>query len=241
MFSKPQVLVVIPARYASKRLPGKLLMKVNGIPIIKRIVELVRSCTLVDHLVVATDDHRIEDALREVSVEVVVTDGQFDNGTLRVAHVMKSYQQYDIVVNVQADQPFLNIEGLTSLIEAMHSGSRGVIYSLMSTAVCDDPSEHVVKVLIDEHHMARRFDRALMPDEVQYKHIGVYGFRRATMEHIMRLPMTLRERELNLEQLRWIEHGLDIRMISCDDDSVSINVASDIAYAEKHLGKITIL
>ena len=229
---KKKVLAVIPARYDSSRFPGKLLTLLDGESVIHRVVSKVIKCKNIDDVVLATDDDRIASAVAVHDIDIVFARDFFRNGTERVASISSNYPKHDVIINIQGDEPLLNPAGLDELIELLKGDSAIKIASLMSEIFCQDSSEHVVKIYVDEDDFAIRFTRELPADIDCYSHIGVYGFQRETLLEVVQLPVTMSEKENRLEQLRWLDNGYRIKMIPIDQNAISIDVPSDIAKAE---------
>lgn len=230
-----KVIAVIPARYASQRFPGKLLEVLDGESIIRRVIGRVLLCLEIDLVVVVTDDTRIAREIADMPIEVICHDEQYRNGTERVASLVKSYPSYDIVINVQGDEPLLNPKGLTAMIATMRAQEDVLIASLRSEQRCHEQGHHVVKVCIDQHDNALAFSRILDDCHIYYHHIGVYGFRRETIVRVSQLPATLAEVQHSLEQLRWMDSGYAIKMIPISSMALSIDIPEDVARGARFL------
>jgi len=229
-------LVVIPARYQSSRLPGKPLEPISGSPMIQHVYERATRAKLVDAVGVATDDDRIRQAVERFGGRVWVTRADHETGSDRVAEVVAGLD-CDLVINVQGDEPLIEPAAIDQAIEPLLAEP-----ALQMTTLCrriDDPSllasRDVVKVVRDLRGNALYFSRAPIPfarregaGPLGWKHIGLYAYRRDFLLRFARLPAGPLERLESLEQLRALEHGLDIRVVETTYDSVGVDTLADL-------------
>jgi len=248
------VLVVIPARYASTRLPGKPLAPIAGKPMIQHVVERVRQAKKVTRTVVATDDQRIVSAVEAFGGEAILTRSDHRTGTDRVAEVA-THIEADIYINVQGDEPLIASSVVDALAAAMLEDD-----SIQIATPCtpilraeDVMDPNITKVVRDFDGNGLYFSHAPIPwdrddplltksrnaaDAVDpgnvrhWKHIGLYAFRRATLLEFPTLPPGELESLEKLEQLRWLENGFSIRTVETDYDAVSVDVPADIPRVE---------
>ena len=241
-----KVVGIIPARYASTRFPGKPLALIKGKPMIQRVYEQVLKAKL-DGVVVATDDVRIADAVMDFGGQYVMTSPNHRSGTDRCRETLDLLEnQYDAVVNIQGDEPFIDpcqIEMMRDLI----SRDDTVLASLAKRIEDEDElfSPNTVKVVMDNEGNALYFSRNPIPfmrnedrknwleKGVFYKHIGIYAYKSETLRQIAEMQPTTLELTESLEQLRWLENGLRIRMGITQVENVSIDEPSDIDKAER--------
>jgi 3-deoxy-D-manno-octulosonate cytidylyltransferase len=239
------ILVVIPARYASTRLPGKPLAMIAGRPMIQHVVERVRRAERVSRVVVATDDKRIVDAVSAFGGEAMLTRADHLTGTDRVAEVA-THIPAAIYVNVQGDEPLVDPATVDALVSAMLEDDSIQIATPCSaiSRQGDIMDPNVTKVVRDFEGDALYFSHAPIPwvrdtgDTVtarHWKHIGIYAFRRDVLLEIPTLPPGELERLEKLEQLRWLENGFRIRVVETDYDAVSVDVPADIERVEELL------
>ncbi len=240
-----KVLGVIPARYASSRFPGKPLADIFGKTMIRRVYEQALQCTLLSSLTVATDHDGIYDHVNGFGGKAMMTAGFHTSGTERCCEVLarlsESGEQYDYVVNIQGDEPFLDPGQIESLIKGMASGSPPIgtlIKKISDVGELFDPN--VVKVVTDRSGYALTFSRAAIPHvrgaepsgwmslASFFKHIGIYGYRAGVLREIVNLPPSALEKAESLEQLRWIENGYRVQTYLTEKESVSIDVPSDL-------------
>lgn len=237
-----KVVAVIPARYESKRLRGKPLLKLNKKPIIQWVYEAAISTELFDEVIVATDDKKIYNFVVSIGGNVRMTNKNHKSGTDRIAEVVQDIDA-DIIVNVQGDQPFVTKQLLKKLISPfMKSGK-----PQMSTIACtldqleiDNPN--TVKVVTDLNDRALYFSRSMIPyvrfenkQANYYAHIGLYAYRKDFLLKLTKLKQTPLESVEGLEQLRVLENGYDIVVNYVPDNIIEINTKRDLEMAEKFL------
>lgn len=222
------VLVVIPARYDSSRLPGKALADIGGAPMVVRVWERVRRAEGVDRVLVATDDARIADAVRQRGGDVVVT-GPCESGTDRVALAARG-SGARVVVNVQGDEPFLEPADVARVASAVNEANPIATAAAPLEAGAEDPAR--VKVVCDAEGRALYFSRAPIPTGGPFRlHVGMYAFTADALERIARLPPSPLERAERLEQLRWLEAGMRIRVVPVPAGPVSVDTPADLERA----------
>jgi 3-deoxy-manno-octulosonate cytidylyltransferase (CMP-KDO synthetase) len=240
-----KVLAVIPARYGSTRLPGKPLSLIAGQPMIQHVVERVRQAKHVTRTVVATDDERIQKAVEGFGGEAVMTRRDHRSGTDRVAEVA-AHIPAEIYVNIQGDEPLVDPETIDAVLGAMIEDDAVHIATPCSAILQpnDIMDPNIVKVVRDFDGNGLYFSRAPVPwvrdtgakvAAQHWKHIGLYAFRRDALLEFPTLPPGELERIEQLEQLRWLENGFQIRVVETDYDAVSVDVPADIDRVEKIL------
>jgi 3-deoxy-manno-octulosonate cytidylyltransferase (CMP-KDO synthetase) len=242
------VLAVIPARFASTRLPGKPLVPLGGKPMIERVWERVRQAASVSGVLVATDDERIRDAVQAFGGQVVMTRSDHRSGTERIAEVAAARKDVEIFVNVQGDEPLIDPAAIDQAVEAIKSDSE-VNVSTLAVPIgnpADIMDPNVVKVVLDFDGNALYFSRAPIPwvrdrggpvHARHLKHLGLYAFRRDALLEFATFPQGDLERVEQLEQLRWLENGYRIRVAETEHDSVSVDVPEDVKRVEALLSK----
>jgi len=240
-----KVVAVIPARYASTRLPGKPLVSLGGKPMIQRVCERVKLARMVERVVVATDDERIVKAVKGFGGDVRMTRPDHRTGTERVAEVA-AHEEGDVFVNVQGDEPLIDPvavdTAVASLLEEPAAAISTVATPIKTPGDIMDPN--VVKAVLDFDGNALYFSRAPIPwvrDSAgkvhvrPLKHLGLYVFQRDSLLEYPTLPQGELERIEQLEQLRWLENGWKIRVAEVEHDAVSVDVPEDVARVEKLL------
>jgi 3-deoxy-manno-octulosonate cytidylyltransferase (CMP-KDO synthetase) len=231
---------VIPSRLGSTRLPEKALLQGTGKYLVQHVWERVKLARSIDRVVVATDHRRIFDAVRSFGGEAVMTSPDHKSGTDRVAEVARSLgAEWDVVVNVQGDEPQIDAADLDLLVESLASErDRDCAVATLATPIRSDAdlaSANVVKVVVDAAGRALYFSRSVVPHFSRagrtpveaYKHRGVYAFRRAALLELAALPVAPLEELERLEQLRWLFHGRRIRAIVTPRDGIGIDTADD--------------
>lgn len=237
-----KVAVVIPARYASTRLPGKPLVSLAGKPMIQRVYERAKLARRVDRVLVATDDERIVKAVEAFGGEARMTRSDHRTGTERVAEVA-AREADDVFVNVQGDEPLLDPAAVDAAVASLLEEPAAAI-STVATAIktpADIMDPNVVKTVLDFDGNALYFSRAPIPwvrdtgSKIQVrhlKHLGLYVFQRDALLEYPTLPQGELERIEQLEQLRWLENGWKIRVAEVEHDAVSVDVPEDVARVE---------
>jgi 3-deoxy-manno-octulosonate cytidylyltransferase (CMP-KDO synthetase) len=241
----PNVIVVIPARYGSTRLPGKPLVHLAGQPMIQRVYARAKLAQTVHRVIVATDDQRIIKAVESFGGEARMTRPDHRTGTERVAEVA-AHEPGDVFVNVQGDEPLLDPTAIDTAVSALLSDS-GTSVSTVATPIklpADIMDPNVCKVVLDFDENALYFSRAPIPWvrdsaaklQVRHlKHLGLYVFRRDALLEYPTLPQGELERIEQLEQLRWLENAWKIRVAEVEHDAISVDVPEDVARVEKLL------
>jgi 3-deoxy-manno-octulosonate cytidylyltransferase (CMP-KDO synthetase) len=245
--NKPNVVIVIPARFGSTRLPGKPLVLLAGKPMIQHVYERAKMAGQADRVIVATDDERIVKAVETFGGAARMTRPDHRTGTERVAEVA-AHEAGDVFVNVQGDEPLLDPvavdTAVTALLEEPAAAIATVATPIKAPADIMDPN--VVKTVLDFDSNGIYFSRAPIPwvrdtgSKIQVrhlKHLGLYVFQRAALLEYPTLPQGELERIEQLEQLRWIENGWKIRVAEVEHDAVSVDVPEDVARVEKLLQK----
>lgn len=247
------VLAIIPARFASSRFPGKPLAPLSGRPVIQWVYEQARAARRVGDVIVATDDARIATAVRAFGGRVAMTASTHRSGTDRLAEVVRSTPEARraiAIVNVQGDEPLLDPASIDRAVEPLIDDA-GVEMSTLCTPIVDpddarDPNK--VKVVIDREGFALYFSRSPIPfrrdgragdgTPVAMKHLGLYVYRPATLVRLAGLAPTPLELAESLEQLRALEHGIRIRVVAVEHDSIGIDTPEDLRRAEALVQKL---
>jgi 3-deoxy-manno-octulosonate cytidylyltransferase (CMP-KDO synthetase) len=231
--SKLHAVAVVPARYASTRLPGKPLADIAGRPMIEHVYRRAADAAGIDAVVVVTDDERIVRAVERFGGIARMTASAHRTGTDRIAEAAADLD-CEIIVNVQGDLPLIEPGMIAEVVAAFDDPS--VRMSTLRRAITD-PAEvsrpHVVKVVVDRRGDALYFSRAPIPFHRDgggptYKHIGLYGFRRDVLLEFAALPQTPLEQAESLEQLRALEHGIPIRTVATRFESIEVDTPEDL-------------
>lgn len=244
---------IIPARYASTRFPAKPLAILGGKPVIQRVYEQV--CGVLDEAYVATDDERIESVVKAFGGKVVMTSVNHKSGTDRCYEAYtKVGNGYDVVVNIQGDEPFIQRSQLEA-VKACFEDENTQIATLVkpfTPEVGFEALENVnsPKVVVDKRMNALYFSRSIIPfmrnkDKTEwlsghtyYKHIGLYAYRASVLKEITSLPQSSLELAESLEQLRWLENGYKIKVGLTDVETIGIDTPADLERAEAFLKQI---
>ncbi len=235
-----KALIVIPARFASTRFPGKPLVSLANKPIIQHVYEAVQALNL--PVIIATDNEIIEKRVKEFGAECVLTSEKHQSGSDRIAEVVKE-RDFDLIINVQGDEPFIKTEPLAELIQAFEDKSISVaslMHKLDSIADINNPNN--VKVVCGRNNHALYFSRSPIPfnrDNISgvsyYKHVGVYAYTKEALLEFVNLPMGKLEEIEKLEQLRFLENGYKIKMIETNYRGIGIDTPEDLIKAEESL------
>ena len=231
------ILCVIPARYASTRLPGKPLKDIAGKPMICRVYDRASQAKTLSGVVVATDDERILRAVEDHGGRAMMTAKDHPTGTDRLAEVAEAYPDVDLIINVQGDEPLIE----PSLIDELGRAFDGDAELQMATVMTpmEDEAEQKnpnnVKVVTDKNGCALYFSRSLLPyprndaGTPVYKHIGIYAYRRDFLLAYAKMAPTPLERTESLEQLRALENGYKIKCIRTNARFVGVDTPEDLA------------
>jgi 3-deoxy-manno-octulosonate cytidylyltransferase (CMP-KDO synthetase) len=220
-----RALAVIPARLSSSRLPRKLLSEVAGRPLVVHTLERARRATLVSDVLLATADDAIAEVARAHGFAVIRTSDAPRNGTERVWEAVRDRMD-EWIVNVQADEVLVEPATIDAVIRALETASIATASAPLEGSPDD---EHVVKAVSTPDGTAIAFSRTPVPPGGPYRqHIGVYGFHRAALAQCAALPPSPGEERERLEQLRWLENGLVIRIVEIPSSSPAINTTADL-------------
>lgn len=236
------VIGVIPARYASTRLPGKPLLDVCGKPMIQHVYERAKEARFVTDVLVASDDERISNAVAAFGGKVVMTPITIQSGSDRVAYAARSLQA-DVIVNIQGDEPLIKPQMIDETVQALlEDGEIHVSTPVKKIASYEELSDpNIVKVIIDENEFALYFSRAVIPflrsvrDQQTwirrhryFKHIGLYVYRKSFLLTFTQWDSSPLEQAEQLEQLRILEHGHHIKCVITEHDSFSVDTLEDL-------------
>lgn len=234
---------IIPARYASSRFPGKPLADILGKTMIRRVYEQAAQCRSLARVVVATDDEQIAAEVEGFGGEVVMTAANHPSGTDRCAEVVRILRPEpdDVVINIQGDEPFIDPEQIDLLCASFHQPDVELATLIRAFSSGNDVlNPNNIKVVIDKNGYALYFSRLPIPFErdarqgmlpdvsAHYQHIGLYGYKAATLLEIAALPPSRLETTEKLEQLRWLENGYRIMTSLSEHESWSVDAPEDL-------------
>jgi 3-deoxy-manno-octulosonate cytidylyltransferase (CMP-KDO synthetase) len=236
---------IIPARWRSKRFPGKSLHLIAGKPLLQRVWERCRQAKNLDLVIIATDDMRIAEAAFDWGAEVALTSRRHQSGTDRVAEVVRNAKQFAFVINIQGDEPLIDPHLIDRLVEKFHSDRKIDIvtaaHSFENSA--DASSPHQVKVVVDAAGRALYFSRAAIPfprnpSKIKYlRHQGIYGFRRDALLQFVKWKRGPLERAESLEQLRALENGVNVHVLLTKHGSPGVDTPADAEALERKLAR----
>jgi len=240
---KQRILAVIPARLGSTRLPRKVLREIAGEPMIGWVYRAARACTLLDQVLIATDSDEVLAFANEHNLPAVFTPEDCSSGTDRVYAVAESIAA-DIYVNIQGDEPLIRPEHLDALLEPMLRPE--VEVATLATRCSPDQihNPNAVKVVTAANGRALYFSRATIPYDrddaggiVYRKHLGIYAYQKEALQRFPRLPPSSLEAAEKLEQLRFLENGIDIYVADTPFDTIGVDTEEDLRAVEAILRK----
>ena len=246
-----KILGVIPARYASTRFPGKPLADVNGKPMIQRVYEQAKKCKSLSEVIVATDDKRIESAVKKFNGKVIMTSDKHESGTDRCFEAMKKFGgKFDAVINIQGDEPFIHPEQISKLANCFKDKKVELATLAMKLEKEEElKNPNTIKVILNKKKEAIYFSRTAIPYyrgkdfsewlklHTYYKHAGIYGYRADILAQVTKLKRSPLEIAESLEQLRWLENGYKIKVELTEHESYSIDTPEDLNNALEKFSK----
>lgn len=240
-----KTIAFIPARYAATRFPGKLMQMLGDKTIIRHTYENTKNTLLFDEVIVVTDSEIIFNEIVQYGGYAMMSKQTHESGSDRIAEAVAGIE-VEIVVNVQGDEPFVKREILEDLLAVFRNDVNhqiqvaSLMYPVVNEEIIRNPNH--VKVVVDNNSNALFFSRSIIPFQrdknispVYYKHIGIYAFRKNALMHFTQLKPTPLETIEKLEQLRYLETGVKIKMVLTDTNTVSIDTPEDLELAKKLL------
>jgi 3-deoxy-manno-octulosonate cytidylyltransferase (CMP-KDO synthetase) len=237
---------IIPARWRSTRFPGKPLHLIANKPLLQHVWERCRRAKKLDAVIIATDDMRIAKAAFNWGAEVAMTSSKHQSGTDRVAEVVRNAKQYDIIINIQGDEPLTEPALLNRMVGILRSNRKIDIVTAAHpfANAAEASSPHQVKVIVDRDNNALYFSRYAIPFprnrsiRIKYlRHQGIYGFRRKALLHFVRSKPTPLERAESLEQLRALENGVKVHVLLTKHGSPGVDTPADAKALERKLAR----
>ena len=242
---------IIPARWASTRFPGKPLADILGQSMLQRVYAQASQSRLLDLVVVATDDERIAEHVQAFGGEVVMTSPHHPSGTDRCQEALTKIKgDYQYVMNIQGDEPFIDPEQIDELAEILQDGSVELATQMIEVRSHNELFDNgEVKIVLNAQGEALYFSRMPIPffkgvaehewhsRHRYYRHVGMYAYRADVLQKITQLPVSLLEQAESLEQLRWLENGYRIRCVSTRFDSHCIDTPEDIEKVLRRMGR----
>jgi 3-deoxy-manno-octulosonate cytidylyltransferase (CMP-KDO synthetase) len=229
-----KVIAVIPARLASTRLPRKMLREIHGRPLVVWVYQAVLASSALDDVIVATDSEEILEVCRKHSCNARMTSAKHRSGTERIHEISRAVDA-DVYLNVQGDEPMIQAAHIAALVELMQDTNIPVGTLRTPARKEDIANPNAVKVVTDLNNQALYFSRSTIPydrDSLQpryFKHLGIYGYRKAELERFVALPESSLERAERLEQLRFLENGIPIYAAETPYDSIGVDTEEDLA------------
>ncbi|HEY9340106.1 MAG TPA: 3-deoxy-manno-octulosonate cytidylyltransferase [Hanamia sp.] len=240
-----KTIALIPARYAATRFPGKLMQLLGNKTIIRHTYENTVATLLFDEVIVVTDSEIIFNEIIHNGGYAVMSKKEHESGSDRIAEAVADIEA-GIIVNVQGDEPFVKKELLQNLLRAFENDPNqnvkvaSLMYEITNENEISNPNH--VKVVVDKNNNALLFSRSVIPfhrdknkNAVYYKHIGIYAFRKNALMNFTQWPISSLEAIEKLEQLRYLENGVGIKMVLVDESPISIDTPEDLEKAKKLL------
>jgi len=238
-----KIIALIPARYSATRFPGKLMQKLDNKTIIRHTYENTVSTLLFDEVIVVTDSDIIFNEIVQNGGYAIMSKKQHESGSDRIAEAVADID-VDIVINVQGDEPFVKKEPLENLIGVFKNDPdenvkvASLMYEIVNEEIIMNPNH--VKVVVDKENNALLFSRSIIPfhrdkkiTPVYYKHIGIYAYRKNALMNFTQWEITPLEMVEKLEQLRYLENGVKIKMVHTNESPISIDTPEDYELAKK--------
>lgn len=238
---------IIPARYASSRFPGKPLIDLKGKTMIQRVYEGAKKSTLLNDVIVATDDERIVAEVKRFGGNVMLTNANHPSGTDRCGEVAAKFPNVDVVLNIQGDEPLVDYRQLDALLTAFDDENTTIAtLGIKDVSLEDILNPNRIKIVVNQQNNALYFSRSAIPNYANskgnplelypfYRHIGLYAYRSTTLKELVQLQPAQLETIESLEQLRWLYYGYSIRVIETTIETPNIDVPEDV---EKVLGRL---
>ncbi len=245
-----KIIAIIPARYASSRFPAKVLVDINGKTMIERVFNQAKKATKLSDVFIATDNELVFETVKKFTQNVLMTSDRHISGTDRIAEAAlileKNKVEFDFIINIQGDEPFIKPEQIDSLAEILLENTENNKQTQLATLVSKiKDSEtlfdsNVVKAIFDTNHKAIYFSRNPIPfvrnadknnwlsEHTFYRHIGMYAYQKQVLQQITKLKPSTLELAESLEQLRWIENGFSIQVAITPFESIGIDTPQDL-------------
>mgnify|MGYP003336401632 CR=1 FL=1 len=226
---------IIPARFGSTRFLGKPLVEINGKSMIRRVIDQAKKCASLSEVWVATDDERIFNHVEEYGCKAVYTSENCNSGTERICELLPNLENdFDFVLNIQGDEPFVHVESLDELCNALISSKTDIATLAVQLESKDEANDsNRVKVVFSKTGRALFFSRSTIPfarngEPDYFKHLGVYAYTTSALKQISAFQASPLELTESLEQLRWLENDLTISVVITSHDSTGIDTPEDL-------------
>jgi len=244
---KLKIAAVIPARYQSTRFEGKPLAKILGKPMVLHVYDNIKSCPVLDEVIIATEDERIVDVVLEYGAKAMMTRDDHPTGTDRIAEVSAKIDA-DIIINVQGDEPLINVEMIQKMAEPLIEDKTIDVANMITTIsnIGDYIDTTVVKAVKDKKEFLLYLTRSPIPypktrqNYVVYKQIGLYAFRSNFLQKFVSMPQTDLELIEGIEFLRILENGYKVKAVVGDYTMISVDTISDLIEVEKKLKELQV-
>lgn len=236
-----KVIGIIPARYESSRFPGKPLIDINGQTMIQRVYNQAKHASALSEVIVATDDQRIFDHVKSFAGNVMMTNKDHQSGTDRCAEIVQNVQGFDIAINIQGDEPFIDPQQINLLVSCFENQHTQIATLVRKADSYEELfNENKPKVVLNKNGQAIYFSRQAIPflrgvkkedwlsHRPYYNHIGIYGYRVDVLKQLTSLPLSDLETMESLEQLRWIDNGYSVQTAISNHSNDAIDTPEDL-------------
>jgi len=238
-----KIAAIIPSRYKSTRFKGKPLVKILGVTMIERVYRQVEKCGKYDDIIVATDDERIKKVVQQFGGNSIITSENHNSGTERLWEVLEN-SDFDGAVNIQGDEPLIPVDLLSQIFDTLSSGKHPVVTAAYFNESKEEfKSEHVVKLVMDNDFNALYFSRSPIPfinnQEFLgfYHHVGIYGYLKKSISRFIQAGPSNLENMEKLEQLRFLQEGIPIKVILSKEKSHGVDIPDDLTKIENILSE----
>lgn len=240
-----KTVIIIPARYSSTRLNAKPLIEVCGKPVIQWVYEQAKTVSAADEVIVATDHEEIFNTCKKFGGQVEMTSVNHKSGTDRIAEVISRHDEYDLIVNLQGDEPLISTQNITTAINLLKNDKNADISTLVKVVKSKEEVENpnLVKCIKDKNDYAIYFSRNKLPferNEYQgdfYGHIGLYCYTKEALINMTKLSQSNIEKAESLEQLRAIYNGMKIKVAVVESNAIGIDTKEDLLAFEEYMKK----
>lgn len=233
-----KIVGLIPARMESTRFPGKPIIDIYGLPMVVRVYNQAKKCTFLDEVFICTDSEIIAQTAKEHNCMVLLTTSKPQNGTERCAEALELLSEtFDYIVNIQGDEPNIAPQQIEQICKLLAENQHEIVtLGIEIKDKQDFTQNNIVKAILDENDFAIDFERniELKGANKIFKHIGIYGFKTAILKSIVKMKPTSNETKKSLEQIRWLDNGIDIKIGITDFESNAVDLPEDIQKLKKY-------
>lgn len=233
-----KIVGLIPARMESTRFPGKPIIDIYGLPMVVRVYNQAKKCTFLDEVFICTDSEIIAQTAKEHNCMVLLTTSKPQNGTERCAEALELLSDtFDFIVNIQGDEPNIAPQQIEQICKLLADDQHEIVTLGMEIKNnMEFTKNNIVKVILDKNDFAIDFERNIefKKSNKILKHIGIYGFKTAILKTIVKMKPTTNEIKKSLEQMRWLDNGIEIKVGNTNFESIAVDLPEDIQKLKKY-------